>query len=388
MDPVYDTPAVLDTLGTSDHRMVLLKPSYDAILNTGNIQRAVVRRFTANEKAAFASALSDVSWEHLYTMTTCEEQFNFFQRTMEELMVTHFPYKSVTRHTADKPWVTDYFRHLIRQRQRAIMSGDIDEARRLRNLVNRTAPKLRQRFYQSKIATLEETSSNDWWKHMKNLMGAPSGNTNEMQGLANKCTEGDMTQLVNSMNDFFVSVSADLPRLDPTHRVFDIEEPLPAEFTIEAASTQRALQNVKCRKATGPDNIPPWMVKNYAHLLAAPVTAIFNSSLREGKLPDLWKTATIVPVPKKHPPGSLENDIRPISLTPILAKVFEGIVLNWVDDVITPQIDERQFGGLAGTGTTDALVEMVHTWCEATTELYIWNGLRRRAALAILCERK
>ena len=63
---------------------------------------------------------------------------------------------------------------------------------------------------------------------MKNLMGAPSGNTNEMQGLANKCTEGDMTQLVNSMNDFFVSVSADLPRLNPTHRVFDIEEPLPA----------------------------------------------------------------------------------------------------------------------------------------------------------------
>ena len=119
-------------------------------------------------------------------------------------------------------------------------------------------------------------------------------------------------------------------------------------------------------KATGPDNIPPWMVNNYAPLLAAPVTAIFNSSPREDKLPDLWKTATIVPVPKKHPPGSLENDIRPISLTPILAKVFEGSVLNWVDDVITPQIDERQFGGLAGTGTTDALVEMVHTWCEAT----------------------
>ena len=65
---------------------------------------------------------------------------------------------------------------------------------------------------------------------------------------------------------------------------------------------------------------------------------------------------------KKHPPGSLENNIRPISLTPILAKAFEVIVLNWVDDVITPQIDERQFGGL----TTDALVEMFHSWCEAT----------------------
>ena len=101
------------------------------------------------------------------------------------------------------------------------MSGEIDEARRLMNLGNRTVPKLRQRFYQSKIAALEETSSNDWWKQMKNLVGAPSSNTNEMQGLANKCTEGDMTQLVNSMNDFFMSVSADLHRFDPTHRSFD-----------------------------------------------------------------------------------------------------------------------------------------------------------------------
>ena len=170
-----------------------------------------------------------------------------------------------------------------------------------------------------------------------------------------------MTQRVNYVNDLFVSVSVDLPRLDATHRIFDIEEPLPAEFTIEAASTQRALQKAKCRKATGPDIFPPWMVEKYAHLLAALVTAIFNSSLREGKLPDLCKNATVVPVPKKHPPGSLQGDIRPISLTPILARVFEAIVLNWVDDVIAPQIDERQFGGLSGTCTTYALVEMVHT---------------------------
>ena len=134
---------------------------------------------------------------------------------------------------------------------------------------------------------------------MKNLMGAPSSNTNELQGLANKCTEGDMTQLVNSINGFFVSVSADLPRLDTTHRVFDIEEPLPAEFTIEAASTQSVLQKVKCRKATGPDNIPPWMVKNYAHLLAAPVTAIFNRSLRDGKLPVLWENCYYRPSAKE-----------------------------------------------------------------------------------------
>ena len=50
MDSVYDTPVVLDTLGRSDHRMVLLQPSCAARLDTANIQRAVVRRFTTNEK--------------------------------------------------------------------------------------------------------------------------------------------------------------------------------------------------------------------------------------------------------------------------------------------------------------------------------------------------
>ena len=113
----------------------------------------------------------------------------------------------------------------------------------------------------------------------------------------------------------------------------------------------------------GPDNIPPLMVNTYAHLLAAPGTAISNSSLREGKLPDLWEIATVVPVPKKHPPGSLESDIRPI-----LARVVEAIILNCVDDVISPQIDSiharaiiGRKRGLAGIGTTLVGAKLLNT---------------------------
>ena len=84
------------------------------------------------------------------------------------------------------------FRHLIRQRQRARMSGDLAEARRLRNLVNRAAPQLRQQFYQSKIDSMEESSTRDWWKHIKRLMGTSCEGNIEMQGLTNKHTEGDM----------------------------------------------------------------------------------------------------------------------------------------------------------------------------------------------------
>ena len=189
---VYCCPTVLDGVGTSDHKMVLLVPSCFPTLDTGMVQSIVTRHMGNNERAMFTSALSHTRWEYMYTLPTCEEQFNLFQETMDYLLGACFPYKTVSRHSTDKPWITDGFRHLIRQRQRARMSGDMEQARRLRNLVNRTAPKLRHRFCQSKIATLEESSTHDWWNHMKPFLGRSSGSRNEMPGLANKYTGGDL----------------------------------------------------------------------------------------------------------------------------------------------------------------------------------------------------
>ena len=39
-----------------------------------------------------------------------------------------------------------------------------------------------------------------------------------------------------------------------------------------------------------------------------------------------------------------------------------------MDNIIIPQIVDKHFGGMAGTGTTDALVEMLHMWYKATDE--------------------
>ena len=101
-----------------------------------------------------------------------------------------FPFKTVTRHSSDKPWVTDSFRQLIKKRQRARMSGNTTLAKQLRNKVNREAKRLRHQFYQSKIAALDESSSKDWWKQMKVLMGglpplAPR--LDKAEGVSNLC---------------------------------------------------------------------------------------------------------------------------------------------------------------------------------------------------------
>ena len=65
----------------------------------------------------------------------------------------------------------------------------------------------------------------------------------------------------------------------------------------------------------------------------------------------------------------IAKDIRSISLTPISAKVFESIVMKWVDEIVSSKIDGKQFGGISGTSTTEALVAMTHKWYGVTDEL-------------------
>ena len=45
-------------------------------------------------------------------------------------------------------------------------------------------------------------------------------------------------------------------------------------FIISVDDTVSALRKVNTNKATGPDNIPAWVLKEHAHCLAAPLASI------------------------------------------------------------------------------------------------------------------
>ena len=62
-------------------------------------------------------------------------------------------------------------------------------------------------------------------------------------------------------------------------------------------------------------------------------------------LPTARKSAiNIIPLPKTKPLMSVKTDIRPIYLTPIAAKVFESIIMEYVDDIVCDPIESKQFG--------------------------------------------
>ena len=116
--------------------------------------------------------------------------------------------------------------------------------------------------------------------------------------MRNKITDGNVELLASKINYFFVSVSDHLAGLDRNNEAFDVDGQLPDEYVIDLTTTLQALRKVK----TGPDNVPAWILKNHANILAGPLTATFNSSLREGVAE--WPTGQSLFL-RSHPDVSL-----------------------------------------------------------------------------------
>jgi hypothetical protein len=87
----------------------------------------------------------------------------------------------------------------------------------------------------------------------------------------------------------------------------------------------RRLSGTDVYKSPGSDNIPNWFLRDFAFVIAEPICHIFNFSINNGIVPQLWKTADVVPIPQSQPPDTTD-DLRPIFLTPTLSKVLEAIV--------------------------------------------------------------
>ncbi|CAB4023586.1 Hypothetical predicted protein, partial [Paramuricea clavata] len=117
-------------------------------------------------------------------------------------------------------------------------------------------------------------------------------------------------------------------------------------------------------KSVGPDYIPNRVVKEFAHELAPIIKDIYNQSMKEGYIPELLKSSIVIPVPKINPPRTIENDLRPISLTCTIAKVMEGFTCTRLLPQLEDKLDPRQYAR-KNHSTTDALLYTLQAIYEA-----------------------
>ncbi|KAI3351492.1 hypothetical protein L3Q82_020340, partial [Scortum barcoo] len=78
-----------------------------------------------------------------------------------------------------------------------------------------------------------------------------------------------------------------------------------ASLLLTSHQVRNALKKNRARKAAGPDGISSRLLKSCADQLCGIFGYTFNLSLKLGRVPQLWKTSCIVPVPKTpHPQGA------------------------------------------------------------------------------------
>ena len=88
-----------------------------------------------------------------------------------------------------------------------------------------------------------------------------------------------------------------------------------------------AFFSLKLNKSPGYDEISFNVVKKYFSELCKSLKYLFNSSIKNGVIPDKLKISHVSPVCKTSDSGDLTNS-RPISVPPCFSKFIERIVYN------------------------------------------------------------
>lgn len=138
------------------------------------------------------------------------------------------------------------------------------------------------------------------------------------------------------------------------------------EGDITEAIVAKLLAALKVSKAFGPDGVHPRVLRELSATLAVPLVLIFKTSLRTGRLPEIWKKASVSAIYKK---GSKKEpgNYRPVSLTSVVCKVMETLVKDWIQDHFRRNnlLSESQYGFISGRSTTLQLLKVMEDWSEA-----------------------
>ena len=117
------------------------------------------------------------------------------------------------------------------------------------------------------------------------------------------------------------------------------------------------------KKAIGLDGISSQFIKISAPVIVASITEILNCSILTGIFPDEWKAARVTPVFKSGSPSDV-NNYRPISIIPMIAKIFEKIIYDQLYKYLSVNnlLSNCQSGFRALHSTVTSLLNSTDKW--------------------------
>ena len=113
--------------------------------------------------------------------------------------------------------------------------------------------------------------------------------------------------------------------------------PVKKQFKIKEANVEQVnkiLRNVNSRKVTGPEKIPPKIVKMSANIIDSHLTNIINSDLKRNAFSDSAKVTSIRPIFKGKGERTETKNYRPVSIVNCFSKVYE----RFIHEILMPSV--------------------------------------------------
>ena len=159
-------------------------------------------------------------------------------------------------------------------------------------------------------------------------------------------------------------MAKDLPKGDNSFEKYIV--PVEKKFEINTLSpieVKNVILKLNTSKATGYDGISPELLKDSAEIIAESLTVIFNKSIETGIFPDDLKVSCISPIHKGESKTECSN-YRPISVIPVVAKVFEKLVSGqFIEYLESSQLlSESQASFRKRSSTVTSLLSNTNQW--------------------------
>jgi hypothetical protein len=179
---------------------------------------------------------------------------------------------------------------------------------------------------------------------------------------------GQISQLAECFNNYFTNIGPDIAKnIDNGDRnLKDYITTTISSFnfqTVSESHVYRLLLSLNPGKSTGIDKIPAKIIRIAAPVITNSLTKIFNMAIISVTVPFEWKIARVTPI-FKNGPRNLLNNYRPISILPVVSKLFEKVLCEQLHEYLVTQelLSPRQFAFRKFHSTASALLDSTNEW--------------------------
>lgn len=165
----------------------------------------------------------------------------------------------------------------------------------------------------------------------------------------------DPNSICDNFNNYFINLAQIKDTRNNTIPIINNNKILNSIYLtpVDTTDIHKIIKSLKNTNAVGYDNINTKIIKKCALYIITPLTHVINLSLLHGHFPSSLKYSLIKPLYKKGDKNDM-NNYRPITLIPVLSKIFEKVMFNKLYNFVTSFniLKKEQFGFKKHSSTT------------------------------------